>query len=111
MLSPLTANHGDRPMQITGQYGRNAHSDELKAFLGLSATAKLPAAGLPPRYIQGIKVWVMPLYPPTLPPGQHRRRAAHRVKAECPTCHQVLSAGRLHQHMCRRLHILGLPVR
>lgn len=95
-------------MMITGQYGRNAHSDELKAFLGLSATTKLPAAGLPPRYIQGIKVWVTPL---TASPGLRRKRSTHRVLAECPSCHQILSAGRLHQHVCRRLHILGLPVK
>jgi hypothetical protein len=77
----------------------NAHSPQVRELLGLAPTAKLPPEGMSPRVIQGIVVWVNPL-PPR---GAHPRfkRSTHRVMAQCPACSKVLSAGRLHQHVCR----------
>lgn len=75
----------------------NAHSRHVTAMLGLKPGEKLPAEGMEARLIQGIKVWVEPIGP-ALARG---RRMTHRVKAECPDCHKVMSAGRLHQHVCK----------
>lgn len=75
--------------------GWTAHSHHVKAMLGLDVDAHLPAAGLAPQILQGIKVWVAPLDPAR----SHRR--VHRVRAECPDCQKEMSAGRLHQHVCR----------
>ena len=75
--------------------GHNAWSDQVKALLGLGPKQKLPVAGLPPQRVAGIAVWVEPLS------ESSRRRRVHRVKAQCPVCHLVLSAGRLGQHRCR----------
>jgi len=76
---------------IRNEHGWNVHSNEMKTLLGLPKGVKLPLQGMPPQVIQGIKVWVEPL-PST---------GFHRVKAECPHCAQVMSAGRLHQHKCK----------
>lgn len=78
---------------------RNAQSHTVKRLLGLLTTEKLPAEGMPPRIIQGIEVWVEPLRPPRL--YRSRRGCMHRVMAKCPVCGQILSAGRLHQHVCK----------
>lgn len=73
----------------------HAHSNQVRALLGLRPRQKLPAEGMPPRLIQGILVWVTPLGPnPT-----RFKRSTHRVLARC-NCGKVLSAGRLHQHRC-----------
>lgn len=81
----------------------NAHSDDVKAMLGLPK--KLPKEGVPPRIVQGIKVWVEPAAAAVyvMRWGQRKllKRSTHRVMAECPLCGAHLSAGRLHQHKCQ----------
>jgi len=85
-----------RPMlRRNGEYGWNLHSHDVLPLLGLRPGEHLPAAGLPPRVIQGVKVWVAMSAAPT-----GRKSATHRVLAECPLCGKVLSVGRLHQHKC-----------
>jgi hypothetical protein len=59
---------------------------------------KWPEAGLPPIVLQGIKVWVKPF---VRTPG--RKSSAHRVMCECPSCGKVMSAGRLFQHVCKKV--------
>lgn len=90
----------------------NAHSNDVRKMLGLPDKAKLPIEGLPPRIVHGIKVWVEPEPPSRLSgvcgePWTHRmvKSSKHRIKAECPHCGWVGSAGRLHQHVCKE----GLP--
>ena len=83
---------------LRDEYGRNAQSHTVRAMLGLAPLQKIPAQGMPARYVQGILVWVDPL--PERPIGRRRRRATHRVRALCPDCGQTLSAGRMHQHKC-----------
>jgi len=73
----------------------NAHSPEMKEFLGLGAKQKLPDAGMPEQVIQGIRVYVKPRTPNI---GRHK---THRVTAICPHCAQHMSAGRMHQHKCK----------
>lgn len=71
----------------------NAHTSEIFRLLGLTGS-HLPKEGMPPRLIQGIKVWVNPIkWPHPL-----RKSSTHRVMAECPVCGKTMSAGRLHQH-------------
>lgn len=94
------------PVICDPQYPQfTAHSRAMRVLLGLAPEAKLPREGMEPRIVQGIKVWVTPLM------GPHRqyygwgrvrtvKSSTHRVLAECPSCGRVLSAGRLHQHVC-----------
>lgn len=84
----------------------NAHSADIREMLGLGRKGKLPAQGMEPRVIQGVKVWVEPAAParyyylgPYTP--KKIKSSAHRVLAECPRCGEHLSAGRLHQHVCK----------
>ena len=88
---------------------RNAHSHHILAMLGLPPRAKLPKEGMPPRQIQGFKVWVAPLSPDYDAHAtythngrtyRYGKRSTHRVLTECPCCRKVLSVGRLHQHRC-----------
>lgn len=60
--------------------------------------SKWPDDGLPPTTVQGVKVWVKPI---VRVPG--RKSSKHRVMCECPECGQVLSVGRLHQHVCKKV--------
>lgn len=83
---------------IVGPSGRNAQSHHIRQMLGLADNAKLPIEGMPKRSIQGITVWVEPLE--SRPSGMRYRRSDHRVLAQCPGCNKILSAGRLHQHVC-----------
>lgn len=77
-------------------HNRPLHSDQMKILLGLPPKAKLPAEGMDPCYIQGVRVWVNPL-----PPHGNRMHAGfHRVRAQCPHCGEDMSAGRLNQHVC-----------
>lgn len=71
---------------------RNAQSDGVRQLLGLAPKAKLPKEGMGTRVIQGIEVWIIPA---------SVGRKSHRVLAKCPDCGKVLSAGRLHQHICK----------
>jgi hypothetical protein len=83
-----------------------AHANGMKTLLGLPYKAKLPKEGMEPRVIQGVKVWVTPFVPKM---GIDRwsgkivkiKSSTHRVMAECPDCGMHLSAGRLHQHVCK----------
>lgn len=86
----------DRPM-IRDERGWNAQSPAMFRLLGLLPGSHLPADGMAPRIIQGIKVWVEPN-------KEHFPNASyfHRVRAECPLCGKHLSAGRLHQHKCKK---------
>ena len=83
------------------RWARPAHSGYVLSLLGVK---RLPEAGMEPRYIQGIKVWVEPLKgerPLSFSPGGQRRfgkRQGHRVMAACPRCSKIMSAGRLPQH-------------
>jgi hypothetical protein len=79
---------------IRGWRGFNAHSHEMLAFLGVR---KLPVEGMDWREIQGVRVCVRPLVKRI----DGKKSSTHRVIAECPNCHKLLSAGRLHQHVCK----------
>lgn len=79
---------------------RPASSHEVNVMLGLREKEKLPREGMPPRELQGIRVWVTPL--PGRPKGSRWKRSTHRVLAECPDCRQVVSVGRLAQHECHK---------
>jgi hypothetical protein len=90
---------------IRDQRGWNVHHSQMRELLGLPPKAKLPVEGMAAREIQGVKVWVEPFLPVW---GRDRytgervqvKSSVHRVKAECPNCRKVLSAGRLFQHTC-----------
>lgn len=94
-----------RSPQLLGAHGRNAHTEEVKAMFGLSPKAKWPPEGLPERQLQGFWVWVTPAKPPVYDTRWGRTRlvknSGHRVMARCPHCMAVMSAGRLHQHVCK----------
>ena len=96
VASGLTVLHTNAapPNVITGYTNQRASSDDMLALLGLDPDKHIPAAGLPPRDIQGITVYVRPL-----DPNRNRRRKLHRVRALCPTCGKDVSAGRLFQHV------------
>ncbi len=103
---------------IMNGWGYNAHSHHMKAILGLSAKAKLPAEGVAPQMISAhvtspsgigegitrVKVWVAPLDP------TRSARRVHRVRAECPRCLKEMSAGRLFSHVCVDMKKTRTPV-
>jgi hypothetical protein len=73
-------------------------------MLHLKAGGHLPIEGMEPRIIQGIKIWVKPV--PLIAifqkhAGYGKKSSKHRVMAECPQCKREMSAGRLHQHVCK----------
>jgi hypothetical protein len=83
-----------------------AHASEMRELLGLRYGQKLPQHGLPKRAIQGITVWVEPAPPLTYRLNRYGEEyrvhfCNHRVKAQCPHCGWIGSAGRLHQHVCK----------
>jgi hypothetical protein len=80
-------------------YGRKwaIQSTEMLEVLGVVG-GKLPVHGLPERQIQGIAVWVEP----HTPHANGRKSSKHRVMCRCPHCSQVMSAGRIHQHKCKK---------
>jgi hypothetical protein len=87
--------------------GRNMWSGEMMKTLGLKAGGHLPKEGMPERVIQGIRVYVKPA-PESVVVVKHfgkrvgiLKRSNHRVMAICPGCKRHLSAGRLHQHVCK----------
>ncbi len=61
------------------------HSGEMMEALGLRAGAHLPREGLPPRLIQGVRVWVAP-FQDMGPLDQRHHSSTHRVMCECPDC-------------------------
>lgn len=84
--------------------GRHAQHTDMKLLLArahdnvaLVGGCKWPELGLPPTMVQGVKVWVKPM---VRVPG--KKSSKHRVMCECPNCTRVLSAGRLHQHVCAK---------
>jgi hypothetical protein len=82
----------------------NMQHSELRHLLGVKGT-KLPPEAMPPRLIQGILVWVAPALETGTRVVYGRTRkiksSQHRVMARCPCCGESVSAGRLHQHVCK----------
>ena len=72
-----------------------AHSGDVHELLGLTHHQALPHGGMPERVIQGVRVWVDSI--------EDAKAAGrfHRVRCQCPSCGQVMSVGRLHQHTCK----------
>lgn len=80
---------------------------EILSAFGLTRKSKLPVEGRDARVVNlGLTerffkygewiVWIDPV-----PPEGKKSRFTHRVKARCLKCSQVLSAGRIHQHVCK----------
>ena len=76
------------------------HWVDLRVELGIKRGAHLPDDGVPPREIQGFKVWVEPK---PREPGPKRGSRKHRARAECLQCGFQMSAGRTNQHKCDAL--------
>ena len=73
----------------------------ILAAFGLRRESKLPVEGAAEREMRSLPegdfaVWIDPV-----PPEGKKSRFTHRVKARCLKCSQVLSAGRIHQHVCK----------
>lgn len=88
----------------SGSVTRPVHSEAMLQLLGVK---KLPVGGMPPREIQGIRVWVTPSVPKFRKGWNGReyvemrvKSSAHRVRCACPDCGAEVSAGRLFQHRC-----------
>jgi hypothetical protein len=94
IVARQTRRGGDMKPMIRGSRGYNAHSHELLAMLGVK---KLPPEGMEMRTIQGIRVYVEPL----VKRADGKKTSVHRVIAQCPQCFKVMSAGRMHQHVCK----------
>lgn len=75
---------------------RDANAGDMRVLLGLGALDKLPDAGMPPRRVDGVLVWVTAR---STNPAVSRRRP-HRIFAQC-TCGASVPVGRLHQHVCK----------
>lgn len=75
---------------IPGYEPRRAHARTMYELLGHDPDKHLPDEGLPGRMIQGKWVWVRSRA--DTPRGQHR------VLTECPTCLQIVQAGKLFMH-------------
>jgi len=73
----------------------NMHWQEMYAALGLNPKRHLPDAGLGPRYVGNVRVWVDPKIPGVA-------QDAARVWCRCPHCGRHLTAGKYHQH--RKVH-------
>lgn len=89
---------------LLNERGWNMHWSELRVHLGMKLGAKLPKHGIPPRQLMGWTVWVEPQHPPVevIRNGMRKKLDTrhHRVKAQCPECGAIISAGRTHQHKC-----------
>lgn len=81
----------------------------LEAF-GISPTQHLPVNGSlnddgsdRSVYVDGVEYWIVPRRPappaPVASPHQHKHRKPHRVMSRCPSCGDVLTAGKLPQHV------------
>jgi hypothetical protein len=84
-------------MKFVNEHGRNAHSSWMLKQLGVK---KLPSEGMPIRMVQDIMVWVEP-FVPAFRSGVRVKSSTHRVRCYCPECGKKMSAGRLHQHICK----------
>lgn len=80
-------------VRLNGSPWPAQHADMLKKL----GVRRLPEAGMSPRMVEGIKVWVTPLEGER--PGEGKRNGA-RIMCECPGCGHHVSAGRLAQHKC-----------
>ena len=69
------------------------HSGMMMRALGLKSGGHLPAAGMPERLIENIRVYVLPA--PGADPTCRHKSSKHRVMAVCPVCDRHMSAGRL----------------
>lgn len=83
----------------------HASDGDIKKLFGLNEKAKWPRRGMSPifvfdNHIQPVKLWVDPITP-----GKFRIRC----KAQCTRCHQVMAAGRYHQHVCKETGVGGWP--
>jgi hypothetical protein len=80
--------------------GMHAQNTDMLNLIGAAhgnpGLKNWPDAGFPPVKIQDISVWVRPI---ERVPG--KKSSKHRVMCMCPKCGHVLSAGRLHQHVCK----------
>lgn len=81
--------------------GYPVHSHHMMQKFGITGQY-WPDAGMAPRMIDGIKVWVTPRAEKANKALGVKKSSTHRVLCECPTCGHVLSAGRLFQHSCTR---------
>lgn len=75
-----------------------------EAFFGEDRRGNLPTCEVGPKMImlEDCSVWtvcVLALLP--MPAGRRGKRSAHRFVAECSRCKQILSVGRIHQHVCK----------
>lgn len=91
---------------VKNERGWNVQSSEMRVLLGLGPKDKLPFNGMLPRKIQGVTVWVEPAAPKMVRNKLTNemvrvKSSKHRVMAECPRCKRGMSAGRLHQHICK----------
>lgn len=77
-----------------------AQNGDMLKKLDMPEASKLPEEGIPPRMVDGIKVWVTPANPKKNLALGIRKSSVHRVLCECPGCGRVVSAGRLAQHKC-----------
>lgn len=79
-----------------------ANAAEVAELLGLKGKGShLPVAGLEPRIIQGVVVWVDPVPEPERKRTWRDKSSTHRTRCQCPDCGQQLSVGRLKQHECK----------
>lgn len=67
----------------------------MMAAFGLSASATLPAGGMPEIVLRGVRVKIVP----RLYVKNQSARKPHRILATCPDCGMEVSAGRMHQHL------------
>ncbi len=86
---------------IQGRY-QYASSSDMLGFLGVKT---LPIEGMTERLIQGVRVYVKPLPPPTGERQRWRDRPVRnfrglRVTAICD-CGKHVPVGRMHQHKCK----------
>jgi hypothetical protein len=90
----------------------NASLYYIVKSLGLNPDKHLPAMGVEPRVIHGVKYWVEPRHSiaALTRPGISKRKP-HRVMCECPSCGKKLSAGRLPQHIRRCPGVLSAAER
>jgi hypothetical protein len=77
----------------------NAQSRDMMRKLGVVGQY-WPDAGMSPRMVDGIKVWVTPRAEKANRALGIKKSSTHRVMCECPGCGLAMSAGRLFQHKC-----------
>lgn len=98
-----------------GDHRRPVHSHVMLQLLGING--KLPVDGKSSQPLLAldhetgqeveVSVWVIPLVYPRqrTSTGRVLKRSDHRVLCECPGCREIVSAGRLFQHVCRPVDV------